>query len=157
MFTYTNPRKSLQVQLHKIEQSPLKINRKRKLFRIDYLDENISPSKVYDPEHAFFETSFNMNPTELTPTQSEKFESLISKSKNEQLCLSSIATVESSQLIEHNTITPLKLKNVKRVEYLSNETFILNKIQNNKADYEVKASCSYDYKARNLNCVLFIN
>jgi len=106
MFTYTNPRKSLQVQLHKIEQSPLTANRKHKSFCIDNLDENISPSKVYDPEYDFPETSFNMNSTELTQTLSEKFESLISKSKNEQLCLSSIATVESStsQLIEHNTI-----------------------------------------------------
>ncbi|XP_060863527.1 M-phase inducer phosphatase 3-like isoform X2 [Metopolophium dirhodum] len=152
MFTYTNPRKSLprslQIQLHKIEQSPLTTNRKRKLFCIDNVDENISPSKVYDPEHDFPETSFNMNSTELTPTLSEKFESLISKSKNEQLCLSSIATAESStsQLIEHNTITPLKSKNVKGVEYLSNDTFSSNKIQNNKADYEVKASSSYDYK-----------
>jgi len=159
MFTYTNPRKSLQVQLHKIEQSPLTTNRKRKLFCVDNLDENISPSKVYDLEHAFPETSFNMSPTELSPTLSEKFESLISKTKNEHLCLS-IATVESStsQLIEHNTITPLKSKNVKGVEYLSNETLSLNKIQNNKADYEVKASCSYDYKkVRNLNCVLLIH
>jgi len=61
MFTYTDPRKSLQVQLHKIEQSPLTANRKRKSFCIDNLDENISPSKVYDPEYDFPETSFNMN------------------------------------------------------------------------------------------------
>jgi len=148
MFTYTNPRKSLRVQLNKIEQSPLITNRKRKLFCVDNLDENISPSKVYDPEHAFPETSFNMNPTELSPTLSEQFESLVSNSKNKQLCLSSIATAESSssQLIEHNTITPLKSKSVKGVEYLSNETFSLNKIKNNKANYEVKASRSYDYK-----------
>jgi len=76
------------------------------------------------------------------------------------LCSSSISSVESStsQLIEHNTITPLKLKNIEGVEYLSNETFSWNKIQNNKADYEVKASCSsYDYKkVRILNCVLLI-
>lgn len=159
MFTYTNPHKSLQVQLHKIEQSPLIKNRKRRLFCVDNLDENISPSKVYDPEHAFPETFFNMNPTELSPTLSEQFGSLVSNSKNEQLCLSSIATAESSssQLIEHNTITPLKSKSV-GVEYLSNETFSLNKIQNNKANCEVKASCSYDYKkVRNLNCVLFIH
>jgi len=63
----------------------------------------------------------------------------------------------TSQLIEHNTITPLKSKNVKRVEYLSNETFSFNKIQNNKADYEVKAPSSYDYKVRNLNCVFLIH
>lgn len=140
MFTYSNPRKSLHVQLHKTEQSPLTTNRKRKLFCVDNLDENISPSKVYDPEHAFPETSFNMNPTEISPTLSEKFESLISKSKNDQLYLSSIATAESSssQLIKHNTITPLNSKNV-------------------KVDYEVKASCSYDYKkVRNLNCILII-
>jgi len=150
MFTYKN---------HKIEQSQTSSNRKRKLFSFDNFDENISPSKVYDLEHAFPETSFIMNPTELSPTLNEKFESLISKSKNENLCLSSNATMESSnsQPIEHNTITPLKSKNFERGEHILKENLSLNEIQNNKAEYEVKASCSYDYKkVRNRNCVLLI-
>jgi len=141
MFTYTNPRKSL--QLHKIESSPFLTNRKRKLFSVESSDENISPSRVYDFEYVSPEKSFNINSTKLSPTLSEKFERLISKSKHDNLCLSSTTTAKSSnsQPIEHNTTTPLNTKKVKRDKNLSNESFSLN----NKAEYEV-ASCSYDYK-----------
>ncbi|XP_060834439.1 N-acetyltransferase ESCO2-like isoform X2 [Rhopalosiphum padi] len=116
MFTYTNPQSS---------------------------DENISPSRVYDFEYVSPEKSFNINSTKLSPTLSEKFERLISKSKHDNLCLSSTTTAKSSnsQPIEHNTTTPLNTKKVKRDKNLSNESFSLN----NKAEYEV-ASCSYDYK-----------
>uniref|UniRef100_A0A2S2PM19 N-acetyltransferase eco n=2 Tax=Schizaphis graminum TaxID=13262 RepID=A0A2S2PM19_SCHGA len=146
MFTYTNPRKSL--QLHKTESSPFSTNRKRKLFSVEDSDENISPSRVYDFEYVSPETSFNINSPKLSPTLSEKFERLISKSKHDNLCLSSITSAESSnsQPIEHNTTTPLNTKKVKRDKNLSNESFSLNKIKNNKAEYEVKASCSYDNK-----------
>lgn len=139
MFTHRN---------HKTEQSQTSSNRKRKLFSVDNLDENISPSKVYDLEHAFPETSFSMNPIELSPTLSEKFESLISNSENEHLSLSSITTKESSsyQPIEHNTITTFKSKNVEGVKHVIKESFGSNEIQNNNAEYEVKALCSYDYK-----------
>lgn len=149
MFTYTNPRKSL--QLHKIEPSPFSTNRKRKLFFEDNADKNISPSEVYDPEQISPEKSFNTNLTELSPTLSEKFESLISKSNHEHLCSSSITTDidESSnfQAIEHNTATtPLNSKKIKGKKNLTKEIFNLNTIKNKKAEYEVKASCSYDYK-----------
>lgn len=150
MFTHRN---------HKTEQSQTSSNRKRKLFSVDNLDENISPSKVYDLEHAFPETSFSMNPIELSPTLSEKFESLISNSENEHLSLSSITTKESSsyQPIEHNTITTFKSKNVEGVKHVIKESFGSNEIQNNNAEYEVKALCSYDYKkVRNLNCAWVI-
>lgn len=154
MFTYTNPRKSL--QLHKIEPSSFSTNRKRKLFFEDNADKNISPSEVYDPERITPEKSFNTNLTELSPTLSEKFESLISTSKHEHLCSSSITTEKPSnfQPIEHNTTTSLNSKKIKGDKNLPNKIFNLNTIKNNKAEYEVKASCSYDYKTvRNLNCV----
>ncbi|XP_025201292.1 N-acetyltransferase ESCO2-like isoform X2 [Melanaphis sacchari] len=146
MFTYTNPRKSL--RLNKIEPSPFSTNRKRRLFSENNSDENISPSMVYDPEHAFSETSSNINSTKLSPTLSEKFESLISKSKHEHLCLSSITTTEPSNLqtIEQTATTPLNSKNVKGDKNHSNESLSLNKIKNNNAESEVKASCFYDYK-----------
>jgi len=157
MFTYTNPRNSL--KLHKIKPSPFSTYQKRKLFFEDNADKNISQTDVYDPEQISPEKSFNTNLTELSPTLSEKFESLISKSKHEDLCSSSITTDKSSnfQQIEHNTTTPLNSKQKKGDKNLPNKIFNLNTIKNNKAEYEVKASCSYDYKTvRNLNCVTYL-
>ncbi|XP_050057475.1 N-acetyltransferase ESCO2-like [Aphis gossypii] len=146
MFTYTNPRNSL--KLHKIKPSPFSTYQKRKLFFEDNADKNISQSDVYDPEQISPEKSFNTNLTELSPTLSEKFESLISNSKHEHLCSSSITTDKPSnfQQIEHNTTTPLNSKKIKGDKNLPNKIFNLNTIKNNKAEYEVKASCSYDYK-----------
>lgn len=148
MFTYTNPRNSH--ELHNIKPSPFSTNQKRKLFFEDNVDKNISQSEVYDPEQFSPEKS-NTKFTELSPTLSEKFESLISKSKHEHLCSSSITT---DKKIEQNTTTPLNSKKIKGDKNLPNKIFNLNTIKNNKAEYEVKASCSYDYKTvRNLNCV----
>lgn len=117
MSAFTTPRKSL--RLRKNEPSPFLTNRKRELFPVDNWDEDshditpLNSSPVYNSGLASPQTPFNKNHTpvtELSPTMSDKFEKLMSDTKNGNLCSGTIVIEEtpSSRKIKHFDTTPFE-------------------------------------------------
>ncbi|XP_060843554.1 N-acetyltransferase ESCO1-like [Rhopalosiphum padi] len=143
MSTFTTPRKSL--RLRKTEPSPFLTNRKRELFPVDNWDEDshdIAPlqssPEVYDPGLDSPDTSFNMNCTpitELSPTMSDKFERLMSGSKNGHECSATIIIEETpnSRRIKNVNTTPFESETNKEAK-TPKKSFNLN----NKAVLGVK-------------------
>lgn len=153
MSTYTTPRKSLRLR-HKNEPSPFLSNRKRELFPVDNWDEDShdviplqSSPEAYNLDIASPETPFNMNRTpitELSPTMSDKFEKLMSESKNGSLCSATIVIEETpnSRRIKHVNKTPFESETNKEAKTPSKRSFSLNKFKN-KGDFGVRASSFY--------------
>ncbi|XP_026810861.1 N-acetyltransferase ESCO2-like [Rhopalosiphum maidis] len=143
MSAFTTPRKSL--RLRKTEPSPFLTNRKRELFPVDNWDEDshdIAPlqssPEVYDPGLDSPDTSFNMNRTpitELSPTMSDKFERLMSGSKNGHECSATIIIEETpnSRRIKNVNTTPFESETNKEAK-TPKKSFNLN----NKAVLGVK-------------------
>lgn len=133
MSAFTTPRKSL--RLRKTEPSPFFTNRKRELFPVDNWDEDshdIAPlqssPEVYDVDSP--DTSFNMNCTpitELSPTMSDKFERLMSGSKNGHTCSATIIIEETpnSRRIKNVDTTPFESETNKEVK-TPKKSFSLN-------------------------------
>jgi len=163
MSSFTTPRKSL--RLRKNEPSPFLINRKRELFPVDNWDEDshdITPlqssPEVYDPGLDTPDSSFNMNRTpitELSPTMSDKFERLMSGSKNGHNCSATIVIEETpnSRQVKNVNTTPFESETNKAAKTPSKKSFGLN----NKAVLGVKTLSFYGRnQVRNLNELLII-
>lgn len=152
MSTYTTPRKSLRLR-HKNEPSPFLPDRKRELFPVDNWDEDShdiiplqSSPEVYDPGFASPERSFNMNRTpitELSPTMSDKFEKLMSDTKNGSICSATIVIEETpnSRKIKHINKTPFESETNKEAKTPSKKS--QKKIKNNNAEFGVRTSSFY--------------
>jgi len=162
MSTFTTPRKSL--RLRKTEPSPFLTNRKRELFPVDNWDEDshdIAPlqssPEVYDPGLDSPDTSFNMNCTpitELSPTMSDKFERLMSGSKNGHECSATIIIEETpnSRRIKNVNTTPFESETNKEAK-TPKKSFNLN----NKAVLGVKTLNFYgSNQVKMLNELLII-
>ncbi|XP_008187096.1 N-acetyltransferase ESCO1 [Acyrthosiphon pisum] len=133
MSAFTTPRKSL--RLRKNESSPFLRNRKRELFPVDNWDEDshdITPlqssPEVYDPGLDTPDSSFNMNRTpitELSPTMSDKFERLMSGSKNGHNCSATIVIEETpnSRPIKNVNTTPFESETNKAAKTPSKKSF----------------------------------
>ncbi|XP_025206358.1 N-acetyltransferase ESCO1-like [Melanaphis sacchari] len=144
MSAFTTPRKSL--RLRKTEPSPFLSNRKRELFPVDNWDEDshdIAPlqssPEVYDPGLDSPNTSFNTNSTpitELSPTMSDKFERLMSGSKNGHKCSATIVIEETPNFrrIKNVNTTPFESETNKEAKTPSKKNSNLN----NKAVLGVK-------------------
>lgn len=163
MSAFTTPRKSL--RLRKNEPSPFLINRKRELFPVDNWDEDShdiiplqSSPEVYDPGLESPDSSFNMNCTpitELSPSMSDKFEKLMSGSKNGHECSATIIIEETpnSRRIRNVNTTPFESETNKEAKTPSKKSFSLN----NKAVLGVKTLTFYgNNQVRNLNELLII-
>jgi len=163
MSSFTTPRKSL--RLRKNEPSPFLINRKRELFPVDNWDEDshdITPlqssPEVYDPGLDTPDSSFNMNRTpitELSPTMSDKFEKLMSGSKNGHNCSATIVIEETpnSRQVKNVHTTPFEIETNKAAKTPSKKSFSLN----NKAVLGVKTLSFYGKnQVRNLSELLII-
>ncbi|XP_001943493.2 N-acetyltransferase ESCO2 [Acyrthosiphon pisum] len=136
MSAFTTPRKSL--RLRKNEPSPFLINRKRELFPVDNWDEDShdiiplqSSPEVYDPGLDSPDSSFNMNCTpitELSPSMSDKFEKLMSGSKNGHECSATIVIEETpnSRRIKNVNTTPFESETNKAAKTPSKKSFSLN-------------------------------
>lgn len=144
MSAFTTPRKSL--RLRKNEPSPFLMNRKRELFPVDNWDEDshdITPlqssPEVHDPGLDSPNSSFKMNCTpitELSPSMSDKFEKLMSESKNGHKCSATIVIEETpnSRRIKNVNTTPFESETNKAAKTPSKKSFSLN----NKAVLGVK-------------------
>jgi len=144
MSAFTTPRKSL--RLRKNEPSPFLINRKRELFPVDNWDEDShdiiplqSSPEVYDPGLDSPESSYNTNCTpitELSPSMSDKFERLMSGSKNGHECSATIVIEETpnSRRIKNVNTTPFESETNKAAKTPSKKNLSLN----NKAVLGVK-------------------
>lgn len=163
MSTYTTPRKSLRPR--KNEPSPFLQNRKRELFPVDNWDEDshdITPlqssPEAYDPGITTPETPFNMNCTpitELSPTMSDKFERLMSDSKNGSLCSATIVIEETpnSRRIKHINTTPFVSETNKEAKTPSKKNFSLVNIENN-TELGLRTSSFYGgNQVRNLDII----
>lgn len=157
MSAFTTPRKSL--RLRKTEPSPFLINRKRELFPVDNWDEDshdISPlqssPEAYDPGLESPDMPFmNCTPiTELSPTMSDKFERLMSGSKNGHQCSATVIIEETpnSRRIKHVNTTPFESEVSKKAKTPSKKSSNLN----NKTELGVKTLSFYgSNQVRNLN------
>ncbi|XP_015373116.1 PREDICTED: N-acetyltransferase ESCO2-like [Diuraphis noxia] len=149
MSAFTTPRKSL--RLRKNEPSPFLTNRKRELFPVDNWDEDShdiiplqSSPEVYDPGLDSPESSINMNCTpitELSPSMSDKFERLMSGSKNGHECSATIVIEETpnSRRIKNVNTTPFESETNKAAKTPSKKSFGLN----NKTALGVKTITFY--------------
>lgn len=176
MSTYTTPRKSL--RLRKNEPSPFLQNRKRELFPVDNWDEDshdITPlqssPEAYDPGIASPETPFNMNRTpitELSPTMSDKFEKLMSESKNGSLCSATIVIEETpnSRRIKHINTTPFVSETNKEAKTPSKKNFSL--VKHSNTEFGMRTSSFYggnqvsdfhlmDSTTHTQYCITFLN
>jgi len=163
MSAFTTPRKSL--RLRKNEPSPFLINRKRELFPVDNWDEDShdiiplqSSPELYDPGLDSPNSSFNMNCTpitELSPSMSDKFERLMSGSKNGHECSATIIIEETpnSRRIKNVNTTPFESETNKSAKTPSKKSLSLN----NKTVLGVKTLSFYgSNQVRNLNELLII-
>jgi len=149
MSAFTTPRKSL--RLRKNEPSPFLTNRKRELFPVDNWDEDShdiiplqSSPEVYDPGLVSPESSFKKNCTpitELSPSMSDKFERLMSGSKNGHECSATIVIEEtpSSRRIKNVNTTPFESETNKAAKTPSKKSFSLD----NKTALGVKTLTFY--------------
>ncbi|XP_025415356.1 N-acetyltransferase ESCO2 isoform X2 [Sipha flava] len=150
---YTTPRKSL--RLHKNEPSPFLHDRKRELFPVDNWDEDSldirplqSSPEVYNPGLASPENSFKMNctpVTELSPTMSDKFERLMSETKDGIVRSATIVIEETpnSRRVKHFNTTPIESETNKEAKTPSKKSFNFNSTKNNKTEIAVKTSSFY--------------
>lgn len=158
MSAFTTPRKSL--RLRKNEPSPFLSNRKRELFPVDNWDEDShdivplqSSPEVYDPGLASPETPNNMNctpVTELSPTMSDKFERLMSESKNGDLCSATIVIEETpnSRRIKHVHTTPFESETNREAKTPSKKIFNLSEMKNIKTELGVRTTSFYGNQVR---------
>lgn len=153
MSFYTTPRKSL--RLHKNEPSPFLLDRKRELFPVDNWDEDShdirplqSSPEVYNPDLGSPQNSLKMNctpVTELSPTMSDKFERLMSETKDGNVCSATIVIEEtpSSRRVKHFNTTPFESETNKEAKTPSKKHFSFNAMKNNKTELAVKTSLFY--------------
>jgi len=156
MSAFTTPRKSL--RLRRNEPSPFLLNRKRELFPVDNWDEDShdivplqSSPEVYDPGLESPD-SFNTSRTpitELSPTMSDKFERLMSGSKNGHTCSATIVIEEtpSSRRIKNVDTTPFESETNKEAKTPLKKSFSFN----NNTELGVKTKSFYgSNQVRNL-------
>lgn len=153
MSAFTTPRKSL--RLRKNEPSPFLSNRKRELFPVDNWDEDShdiiplqSSPEVYDPGLASPETPTNLNctpVTELSPTMSDKFERLMSETKNGNLCSATIVIEETpnSRRIKHVHTTPFESETNREAKTPSKKMSSLSEMKNNTFESGVRTTSFY--------------
>lgn len=152
MSAFTTPRKSL--RLRKNEPSPFLINRKRELFPVDNWDEDshdiipLLSSPKYDQTLASPQTPFNKNCTpitELSPTMSDKFEKLMSDTKNGNLCSATIVIEETpnSRKIKHINTTPFESETNKEAKTPLKRIYDFNSIKHNNTEFGVRTSSFY--------------
>lgn len=162
--SFTTPRKSL--RLRKNEPSPFLLDRKRELFPVDNWDEDshdirpLNPSpEVYNTGLTSPETPYKINCTpitELSPTMSNKFERLMSETKNGNICSATIVIEEtpSSRRVKHFNTTPFESETNKEAKTPSKKNFGLNAMKNNKTELSVKTSSFYGgNQVRILACI----
>lgn len=153
MSSYTTPRKSL--RFRKNVPSPFLFDRKRELFPVDNWDDDShdirplqSSPEVHNPGLTSPGTPYKMNSTpvtELSPTMSDKFERLMSETKNGNVCSATIVIEEtpSFRRVKHFNTTPFESETNKEAKTPSKKSFNLNTMKNNKTELAVKTSSFY--------------